>query len=188
MFIFLKELTWKGGTMGSFRRRLLTQKMDDNNVYEAYNLVFDGTNYIDTGIKLYDTDKDFEINMELSVSEENQSSFETILSCNIEEAPNYPGMVIRLKDPSEVSFKFEIVLGKDVFVSNRVAFDGFTDYKITRINNVHKAYINNNLINTVNYNILGVNSTVVLGAGIDANGQPFRYFKGTINHIKIEIK
>ena len=119
MFIFLKELTWKGGTMGSFRRRLLTQKMDDNNVYEAYNLVFDGTNYIDTGIKLYDTDKDFEINMELSVSEENQSSFETILSCNIEEAPNYPGMVIRLKDPSEVSFKFEIVLGKDVFVSNR---------------------------------------------------------------------
>lgn len=52
--------------MSNIRRSMMMRKKGCKILYEASNLVFDGTGGIDTGVKLFESDIDFEIDCEIS--------------------------------------------------------------------------------------------------------------------------
>lgn len=77
----------------------LTPK-ESNVVYQLpATTVFDGTNYIDTGIKLFDTDKDFSLFLHYKGSENNTSVLNkhVVMHCMYEAMP-YDGIVYQIVD------------------------------------------------------------------------------------------
>lgn len=84
--------------------RFLTEEL----YYHSDQLIFDGTNYVDTGIKLFSEEnigKNFEISFDITSIEGNQNSQATVINAMQEKSP-YPGFVYRLQaNGNQLEFK-----------------------------------------------------------------------------------
>ncbi len=164
------------------------KKQNSDTYYEAYNLVFDGANYIDTGIKLYDTDKDFEIDIEFSISKEDITSNMTILYCPSSDI-GYAGVYIVFYIANEQAYYFITYVGNNPeSVECKVTFDNIIHYRLKKVGNSYWVYLNNEVVERMDYSspLLESPYPVILGASKHLETYKY-YFKGTINHIKIEI-
>lgn len=165
----LKQLVW-------IRTMISDHSQDQKIVYEASNLVFDGTNYIDTGVYLYSEDninRNFRITVTGLKTDASKGSDKISNRCIIgsmyEESP-YPGFVVR-------------AFG-DGINGELVVRDGSSiDIVIERINgNIYITGVApSNFVNNIIFNI-----PVTLGCELDTNNQPYRYMGGRIDHIVIE--
>lgn len=159
-----------------------------NVVFSAQNLNFNGTNdYIDTKIALYNEEnfnKDFFIR--LTISEfGSYSNSATVIGTQLENSSlGYPGFCVRRRvDSSTV----QLVFGNGqnystdlnsyidhTFIIARIRgniFYGFEDGGLTWVKDVS--------------NLSYFNTTLTIGAALDANNAPWRFFKGKISNIQV---
>lgn len=164
------------------RRRMMMAQSDSNIAYEAWNLVFDGTNYIDTGIKLFSAEnvnRDFEIILNISYD---GIATGTFMNAMLEKSP-YPGMVART--PSNLT-TLEIMVGNVAILRSYFKAWVDKDVYIHRVNNVFSAWLDGDSAGTTATETKTHDVPVTIGAGLNGSLQPWRYWAGTINHIKIE--
>lgn len=156
-------------------------------IYSRYydELVFDGTNYIDTGISLFseeNIDKNFEISFEISV-DSNQNTQATIINAMEEKSP-YPGFVVRcMTNNSQLEFN-------SPKIKNKPNLNISTTRKIflKRYNDVYYIQVNDgNLESLGTYSGTTFDLPLIIGASLDGSGNPWRYFKGTLTNVNIEV-
>lgn len=164
---------------GVIRRREMVGE-GRNIAYQGYNLVFDGTNYINTGVALFSADnigKDFRLTANLSCNRSlgsGNAEIRCIIGCMREVSP-YPGFVVRRPSNTNVGSG---VIGLRYDNTNY-------DLVIQRVNGVIS--VTGAWVNKVKTTITTKFDTpVTLGCEFDANNSPYRYMGGTINSIVIE--
>ena len=162
----------------------------DNIVYHASNLKFDGNkDYIDTGIKLFSEEnfnKDFQIRIIISEFG-NYKDWATILSALKEdESLNYPGFNVRRRTNNK-TVQLGFGSGKNIATN----LESYVDraFVITRINgSIYYGFEDDGLTYVKDVSSLPFFDTpVTLGAALDGNGTPWRYFEGEISDIQIVL-
>ena len=155
------------------------------------NVVFDGTNFINTDIYLFsdrNVDRDFEVSFEI----DNYiwtSEMGTVMNAKDESTTPYSGIVVRQQKPSDYGWEVKTTIDESSYVS----WYGYRLKKVIyqRINGIIYAYIKTNF-NGDHY--IQIDSTsldrtfdvpVTFGSSIDGNGNPYRFFKGTISNMKV---
>ena len=162
-----------------------------NSLQYSGNNIFDGTNYIDTGIKLFSEEnisKNFEISFEINNIVFTEQ-YQTIMSAMNEKGSPWPGIVYRLKD--ENNYQLIVNATNSTKKETNFSITGINKITIKRVNNL--IYINKN--DGENTKILDTSSMLgnpfdvplTFGASLDGNLNPFRYFQGTISNIKIYV-
>ena len=143
--------------------------------YEAWNLSFDGTNYIDTGVYLFtqeNINRDFEFIAEGIYGAKNTSK--TAL-CTKHDGNAY-GFLVRCGTSTDTTYKGTI------WVLNNTPQ---TKVIVKRINGVLQLsgdYITNPGVGFIN-NVFAW--SLHLGCAVDNSGNPYRYWTGTIDHIVV---
>lgn len=165
----------------------------EENLYILDGLIhFDGTNYIDTGINLFSSengDKDFDISFTLEELETNNAQA-TLVNAKNEKDSTYPGFAYRYESgkmsmtarwPGQSNVTqpdASTTFPKKIYISRR---DEIVYYKIG--NGEETTLIATpmeSLTKTFDVNL-------TFGASIDSSGNPFRYFKGYVSDIKVEV-
>lgn len=147
-------------------------------VYHAENLVFDGNNYINTGVYLNSAEninKDFELECVISVLNFDTNDEFGIIVASMYEVSPYPGFTIRAKQNTR-----EIAIGR------LIPFSLGDVITIRREGGYLKAYINGVDTGASKGDSAVFDSPVTLGCEFDRNGNPYRYAKGAIDHITIK--
>lgn len=157
-------------------------------VYTAYSgqYNFDGTNYLDTGVKLFDEEninKNFEISFDIVATDSTQLAQATLVNAMLEKSP-YPGFVFRFQtDSTKYEFNSPKIANK-----NNISVSSTSRVVIKRVNDVYFIQINNgNEQRLGTYSGTTFDETTVIGASIDGNGNPWRFFKGTLENISIIV-
>lgn len=163
-----------------------------NLIYEASNLVLTGSNYFDTGFMAYSSEnfnKDFKITVLCANDVISTGDTSVVLGCKYEGTTggkSYPGFYFRFgsgqyRNDLELSSSSSVrirkpkgdFLGKTVYMSRR----GGKWY--LQIEDGAEESITPN-------NATVFNQSLLIGAGMQTNGNIFRYTKGTIEYVKIE--
>lgn len=149
-------------------------------------LIFDGTNYIDTGIYLFSEEninKNFEISFDITNIESPQASQATLIN-SMEEISPYPGFVIRHTGNTTIEFNSPSIGHKNGINTNTL-----NKLLLKRYNDIY--YIKMNEDNLIK---LGKQETqtifdvpLTIGASLDSDKNPWRFFKGTLSNVKIEL-
>lgn len=154
-------------------------------------LSFDGTNYLNTGVRLFDSTnfgKDFEIIFNIDSMGTNAVQ-NTVVSSMDETGQPWPGFCFRLGETGQ----YEFAANASSASSDRVRkyFTGESNkVSIKRVNNILYGKLNNGTEQMIiNYaNLAGpFNTEVWVGAGPKENGTPRRFFVGQISNFKIAI-
>lgn len=162
--------------MGEFltqRRQMLNKVENANIAYEASNLTFNGSNYIDTGLYLFseeNVNKDFEL-VATGVNCKNNSTATVI--CAKLDGPAY-GFLVRTNNVTSNSYKGTIQCKANFDVTVIVRrINGVLSVDGVGITNQPVPFNPNNVFN----------QPLVLGCALQANGSPYRYTTGKIDHI-----
>ena len=149
-------------------------------------IVFDGTNYINTGIQLFSEEnigKNFEISFELTNVGSDQVAQATLFNAMQEKNP-YPGFVMRaMTNTSNLEFN-------SPKIKNRTGININTTQKIIlkRYNDVYYIKINDNDMERLeSYSGGTFDVPLTIGASLDGSGNPWRYFKGTMSNVNVEL-
>jgi hypothetical protein len=156
------------------------------------DLEFNGNKCINTGVAVF-SEKNIERNfvIKFEIKENNGSKYSTLVSCMSEAGAPYPGFVYRVGGDNHLT-EYELT-------SNSLSGKGKAYY--TNIETTQKVEIirmNKKLfvkINDGNYVLMHdyTNFTnyfdvpVTLGAGLQASGKAFRYFKGTLSNLEFKL-
>ena len=156
-------------------------------VYElAKPMTFNGTSdFIDTGVSLFDKDKDFSILIEFENPTE--ESIETLLHCMLESEP-WTGVTIKAED----GFLFTMVgetLEKILIRYNgvtRLAISKSGGYCSVGVKTENSAYPS--LVLNTTFNHAGsIPNTLLIGAYQDNDGVKGRFYSGVINKCKVFV-
>ena len=158
--------------MMDLRRRIMMQR-NPNILYEAWNLSFNGVDeYIDTGVYLFtqeNINRDFEFIAE-GIAANNSEASNTIICAK--HNGNAYGFLVRIENKNKSTYNGTINI-----------WPSPGSIVIRRINGV----ITMDGTNIINPGVRFTNAVfdwpLVLGCAINDNGQPFRYRKGTIDHV-----
>lgn len=157
------------------RRRMIMAAKDDSVLYEAFNLSFDGSSYIDTGVYLFtqeNINKDFEFIAEgISGARISQNT----IVCAKHNGNAY-GFLIRIDDGTSTAYNGTISVKSTPNVATVI---------VKRINGVITLSGTNITNPSVKFTNTAFNWPLVLGCAIDDNGTPFRYRAGNIEHIVV---
>ncbi|MCR5185610.1 MAG: InlB B-repeat-containing protein [Clostridia bacterium] len=158
--------------------------------YSFADTTFNGTNYIDTGISLFDEankNKNFEISFTIGeyTSNGNQA---TLISAMDETASPWPGFVFRVVGNRQ----FELGANVDNSIKNapRYTINPPADIKINRVDGVLYISINGgNPIQILDMNSLTkvFDAHLSIGASLDGTGNPQRYFVGSVSNINVNV-
>lgn len=176
----------------------------DTNLYAKWNkvyfsnpgtLVCDGTNYLDTGIKMFDAlnaDKDFIVKFTVDVNNGYTSATGvdrgSIFADMREGSEPYPGVQFFTNNTGIYTMNINIT-GRKVKNSNTGYVTG-QSVVIKKINGiVYYSYNGGNDVqinNFSNFNTYFDNSATFC-AGINAQGNIYRYFKGEVSDMSVEM-
>ena len=159
--------------------------------YSADRIVFDGTNYINTGIKLFSTEninKDFEISFNINQIGNNEN-LNTLLNAKDETSTPYPGLCLRYSENSDMVLTCNSSSNnsyKAKYIENNV----INKVLIKRIGNI--LYYSFNDVNDQGLiDFFDISNTfdtpLTFGASIDGSNSPFRYFKGEISDVRVKL-
>lgn len=159
------------------RRRALMAESKSNIAYEAYNIVTDGTNYIDTGVKLFSAEninKDFEVSLiGLYGATATDSGNQTIVCAKYDSTG--AGFLIRVRNYTGTALTgtFIIKTGTNSTVIFR-RINGIITVEGTVLNP------NNTIVNDI------FDHPLVIGCALRDNGTPYRFYAGSLEHIIIK--
>ena len=150
--------------------------------------IFDGTNYIDTGIQLFNStniNKDFEISFEI-VSHGSNSNQATMVSCMDETGSPWPGLVFRVANGNQDELIANVTTSTKV--NKYYPKAEIKKVVIKRKNGI--IYVNSNDTGDVQaLDMTSLTTTfdvpLTIGASLNASGSPQRYFKGTLKNLKV---
>jgi len=157
------------------------------------DIILDGTNYIDTGMYPFSRDnwdKNFYVTFKIKEKASNQTSQATIVNAKLEiEYRGYPGFLFR-KTTGNTNY-YEVSASTDSNNIRRISNIPDTVEKVTflRINNKLYYSIDDDyfieVLDFTNFdNYFDVPLTI--GASLDSELKPFRYFAGTISDFKAQ--
>ena len=153
-------------------------------VYElAEPMTFNGTSdYIDTGVKLYDTNKDFAILMEFENPTNDQS--ETLIHCMYESSPWYG---VTMKVDRNLLFSVVGTSLMETFISTtgvtRLALAKVGEYYTLKV--MHNGITSPQVLKEGNVGYASIPNNLLLGAYQDNDGVKGRFWSGTINSCKV---
>lgn len=151
------------------------KKPDSSNIaYEAKNLTFDGTNYINTGVYLFsekNINRDFEVIIENLYGKGDSNN--TIICAK--HNGNAYGFFIRCNGSTNTTYKGTISVKKQY--NNNII--------VKRINGVISVSGNTITNPRVQFTNAVHNHPLVLGCAVEDDGSYYRYEQGTIGHIVI---
>lgn len=159
------------------RRALMVPQTGQSNIaYEASNLTFNGNNYVDTGLYLFSAEnvnKDFElIATGVNCPNPGFASTNTILCAKL-DGPAY-GFLVRPTGTTDSTYAGTI----------RIQYNYDVTIIIRRINGVLSLDGDGITNQPVPFNPNNVfDQPLVLGCALQANGTPYRYASGNIDHI-----
>lgn len=159
-------------------------------IYTATDLVCDGTNYFDTGFAPFSADnlnKDFKITIYVSnlTAVSGGNNQDVILGCKYEGTlggKQYPGIYFRRHNGDLSRFQ----IGGATYWTPTIASVLDHTLYIWRQSGNWYAQIENETVQTLSINTTTFDQNIVIGAGIQTNGTPFRYSNCTVDFIKIE--
>ncbi len=152
----------------------------------AYTLpqetAFNGTtDYIDTGIRLFKTDQDFTITMDVT-ADTLISLQSSLVHCMKEQSP-YPGINLQ---SSGADGYYALSAGSNVsIIRNLIPIGQRTKVVIVKNGTTMKVYNSNNINEQSVYNFTSIDQTLLLGAYQTVDGAKGRFFKGTIHAFSI---
>lgn len=153
---------------------------------------FDGESYIDTGLCLFTQEniyKDFEISFNIDSVDPDNESQATIVNVKNERINSYPGFVYRIYPTTDNTIRFESKGGSGSGARNKIK--DVHKVKISRIDSKIYLTINDGESKEV-YNFTGFGNfyevPLTIGASLDSNGNPFRFFKGSLSNIVIKVE
>lgn len=166
-------------------------------IYEKYNyvhegdIVFDGTNYINTNIYLFskkNVNKDFEISFEIKECA-STTSLATIMSAMDESGSPYPGIVFRMdKDGNNYQLEANAIRGPEK--SSGFTLDSITNVTFKRVSSVFYMKINDGEEQQIiDFSTLKKSfySPLAFGASLNGSLRPQRYFQGTLSNIRVTL-
>lgn len=153
------------------------------------DIVFDGTNYIDTGIYLFsekNINRDFEVSFDIK-ERMTTENYATMMSSMDETGSPWPGMVYRVFNAND-----------DQFAANSPSSKVDKKYKNTNVQKVTLKricgviYVNfNDGEDTQMLNLSSITNSfeipLTFGAALNADKTPFRYFIGTLSNLKVIV-
>ena len=190
---------------GWYKDSSFTQKVNedyivnsDMTLYARWNKIyfhndeaeFVGNNYIDTGISIFseeNVDKDFVVTFKVDVNNGYANDRGTIFADMNEKAEPFPGvhffyqsnkytMNINTQGHKVKNSNTGYITGQTVTIKkeNGIVYYRYDDGPFIQINDFtnFSTYFNNH---------------ATFGAGLNANGQPYRYFNGTLSNMTVEL-
>ena len=154
--------------------------------------VFNGTSdYIDTGLSLFTREtfgKDFEISFNIVSVDPDFVNQATIVNAKNEKITSYPGFVYRLYQDQK-TVKFEAKAGSGSGSNHKIS--AVQKVKISRIDS--KMYLSINDATPVQvYDYTNFTNffdvPITIGASLNNQGLPFRFFKGTLSDIVVKVE
>ena len=156
---------------------------------------FNGTSdYIDTGIKLFDTAKDFTLFVDYATATPTSDIQSTILHCLHEEAPGYRGLCFMKLPDNDLYFIGGQASGQDSYATNIPATG---KYLISFVNGVINNIVTLNNSNELVYSAtdmasanpyVQISENLLIGCYQDTSGTKGRYWSGTINKFGVWYK
>lgn len=151
------------------------------------DIVFDGTNYIDTGVYLFNEkniNRDFEVSFEIKERGSN-SQYATMMSTMNEAGSPWPGIVYRIWSSTQDQLAANTSSTKK---DNKYTTTSVQKVTLKRICGILYLQFNDG-VNTQIMDLSLINTPfevpVTFGASLDANKNPFRYFTGTLSNLKV---
>lgn len=153
--------------------------------------------YIDTGIHLFDTEhyqKDFSISFEINEIASDNTHQATLMNA-LKEGPvaPWPGTLFRYDLANANNPRLEFDFNKSSSSSYKKYWNQSEIQKITIMRKQNAIYLKINdrieekIIDVSNYTAT-FNTPVTFGASLDENGEPFRFFKGTLSNMEIKLE
>ncbi len=156
----------------------------ESNVVISEKTTFNGTNYLDTGIKLFDEDKDFVVALDYAISSEN-TDVGTFMQCFQTSGSNgfklgYSGSVSEFVWGSSAPITPSSVNNRDMLVIRHKKGDNNLYVYTSNINSDFKSY-------TMQRNAItqSDNATLIFGAAKMDSGRIANYCIGDVNWCKI---
>ena len=142
---------------------------------------FNGSSdYVDTGVQLFKTDRDFTITMDVT-ADTSTTIQNCIMHCMKEQSP-YPGIVLQISGDDGY---YSLSAGNNVSpIRNLVPISRRTKLVIVKNGTTMKVY-NNNVTDESQYRFTAIDQTLLLGAYQTTEGTKGRFFKGTIHEFSI---
>ena len=157
--------------------------------------IFDGTNYINSGIPLFSSNnihRDFEVKATISNFAVNagQNQNRNVLICNQNEATSpYPGFAMSYREDKEIDGGKAIkIQGNCTSTAQAMVLWGKTagTIVITRTDD-ELYYDGNNFLVDFDNLVTPFNAPLSFGANIDQNGNPRRYATATMSDMEVKI-
>lgn len=174
--------------LGEVLHSMTTKSLEDAIYVMDGPVTFNGTSdYIETGIKLGEVDRDYTILVDIANIAGVGNQY-TILNY-MNEATPYPGLVVRM---SGTEIEATLGVGARLFLTTglnaspcRLAFVRDT----TRNKYIGYWTINGEIQSVIGSNAFHSSSqTLTIGSSKNASNVPWRFFKGTINRFKLYDK
>ena len=159
--------------------------------YTKDQYVFDGTNYIDTGVYLFEEgtiDKDFEISFEIVDQTAAQKSQATFVNAMDETGSPWPGIVYRYNSGT-TDHQIGANVNQNIKVETNYSAD-ITKVAIKRVNSVIYIKLDDGDFETV-LDMSALDKTfhvpLTFEASLTGKGTPQRQFKGTLANLKVTV-
>jgi predicted ATP-dependent endonuclease of OLD family len=158
--------------------------------FHSGNYVFDGTNYIDTGIRLFDeknVNRNFEVSFEI-IERGSNANQATLMNSIDESGSPWPGFVYRMQNQNQYEICANVA--QSVSVNPKYTASSTSKVVLRRINNKFYCITNDGKPQElVDYSglVAPFDAPLSIGASLDVNGNPQRYFVGTLSDVKITI-
>ena len=143
---------------------------------------FNGTSdYVDTGVQLFKTDRDFTITMDVTADSSQVENTACIFHC-MKEQPPYKGITFQKSGTSD----FGLSKGNNTnSITDLIGYGQRVKVVIVKNGTTMKVYNSRNAVGESPYQFTALDQTVLLGAYQDINGNKGRFFKGTIHEFSI---
>lgn len=163
---------------------------EDKYIFELDEETFDGTNYIDTGIKLFseaNAKKDFEIRFTIDSYPSGQNSQAVLFGNMNESGEPYPGVLVRYENGTRMIAN----VGSGNKHDTTVQAPAGTTVVIKRVDSIVSYSLNGGTTFTTHADYSTFTNyfdvTATFGAGLDRNLNPFRYFKGQLSDMSVKL-
>ena len=157
---------------------------------------FDGTNYIDTGIYLFNEEnynKNFEVSFSILDQDLSQEPYAALFNSMNENDDYFRGVVFRIDYYTKIYDFISDDEGENSTLDHKnlqYQFDEVSEVKIYRIDSFIYISINGGTLTQLrdysNFNAY-FDIPAFFGASLDSSGNPFRYYRGTLSNMKIKM-
>ena len=157
------------------------------------NYVFNGTNYLDTGMMLFsqkNAGRNFYISFDIDANGSTVNQSTLMNAKNEADTTNYPGMTFRWRSTNKYEMSANVTGDDDKKIRIDSIPDTVSNVQFTRLDGILYYSFDNEdfeeLLDMTDFDLY-FDIPLTFGASINANGYPFRYFVGTLSNMVVRF-